>query len=207
MTPSPTQSRRTFLRGAAGAALAVPLLGAGEASRQLSGPPRPPLPDLPDGLFTLGVASGDPLHHAVVLWTRLAPVPLAGGGMPAVDVPVRWEVAHDDGFRRVVRRGTAVASPAFGHAVHVDVRGLRPGRWYHYRFRVGDEVSPVGRTRTAPPPGSDEGLRFVFASCQNWRDGFWPAWLQVPADEPDLVVHLGDYIYEGGQGPGVRDHN
>ena len=87
-------------------------------------------------LFTLGVASGDPLPHGVVLWTRLAPDPLNGGGMPQVPVPVLWEVAHDDRFRQIVQRGVAFALPRFGHSVHVDVRGLASDRWFFYRFRT-----------------------------------------------------------------------
>jgi alkaline phosphatase D len=204
--PAAGVTRRRFLTGAGSTVLALPLVGAtrpGHAGR----PPRPG-PDLPDGLFSLGVASGDPIPGGVVLWTRLAPEPLAGGGMPPVDVPVRWEVASDERFRRVVRAGHATASPRWAHSVHVDVRHLRPDAWYFYRFRVGDQVSPVGRTRTAPARGRGDRLRFLFASCQNWQDGFWPAWAFAPQEDPDLVVHLGDYIYEGGANPAaVRQHN
>ena len=204
--PAPARvSRRGFVRGMAGGAAGLVLLGAGP----LPGGDPPLPPNLPDGLFSLGVASGDPVPDGVVLWTRLAPDPLNGGGMPAVDVPVRWQVAHEDGFRSVVAEGTAVASAALAHSVHVDVRGLRPGAWYHYRFIVGDQASPVARTRTTPRPTSRAGLRFLVASCQNWKDGFWSAWAHAAAEDPDLVVHLGDYIYEGGQGGAgiVRDHN
>jgi alkaline phosphatase D len=204
--PGDGVSRRRFIAGAGGALLALPLVGAGRA-----GGGRPPrsAPNLPGGLFSLGVASGDPIPGGVVLWTRLAPEPLAGGGMSGVgDVPVRWEVASDENFRRVVRAGSAMASPAWAHSVHVDVRHLRHDAWYFYRFRVGDQVSPVGRTRTAPSPGRGDHLRFLFASCQNWQDGFWPTWAFAPQEDPDLVVHLGDYIYEGGVNPAaVRQHN
>jgi alkaline phosphatase D len=212
-------SRRTFLAGLAGAAGLAACRGGGGAGGGDGGGtgggdgggrprPRPPLPDLPDGLFALGVASGDPRPHGVVLWTRLAPVPLEGGGMPEVDVPVDWEVARDERFRRVVRSGTATASPRWGHSVHVDVERLEPGEWYHYRFRVGDEVSPVARTRTAPDEGRGSELRFLFASCQNWQSGLWGAWAHAPEEDPDLVVHLGDYIYEGGPSTSdVRSHN
>jgi alkaline phosphatase D len=199
-------TRRRFLAGALAAGATVPLVGWGRPG--CAAPPPPPA-DLPDGLFALGVASGDPLPHAVVLWTRLAPVPLQGGGMPDVDVPVRWELSGDEHFGRGVRRGDVVASPGWGHAVHVDVRGLRPGSWYFYRFIVGDQVSPVGRTRTAPAAGHDrDPLRFLFASCQDWQDGYWPLWAHAPTDDPDLVLHLGDYIYEGGiSRSAVRPHN
>ncbi len=183
----------------------MPLVGWGKP--RCARPPEP-VPDLPEGLFSLGVASGDPVHDGVVLWTRLAPAPLAGGGMLAVDVPVRWQVATDERFRRVVRKGTATASPKWAHSVHVDVKGLRPDAWYHYRFIVNDQVSAVGRTRTTPARGRGDHLRFLFASCQNWQAGFWPAWAFAPNEDPDLVVHLGDYIYEGGASSGgVRQHN
>ena len=120
-------------------------------------------------------------------------------------------MAEDEGFRRGVKRGTAVAEARFAHSVHVDADRLAPGHWYFYRFMVGDQVSPVGRTRTAPARGHKaDRLRFLFASCQNWQSGFWPLWAHAPADDPDVVLHLGDYIYEGGAGTGpsiVRPHN
>src|SRR5690606_12557923 len=100
--------------------------------------------------FTLGVASGDPLPDGVVPWTRLAPEPLAGGGMPMQPVEVSWSVASDDRMRQVVQSGTTIAHPELGHSVHVEVAGLEPGRDYWYRFTVGQEESEIGRTRTAP---------------------------------------------------------
>jgi len=159
-------------------------------------------------LFTLGVASGDPLADSVILWTRLAPRPLEGGGMPAVDVPVRWEVAADERFRKVVGQGTATATARFGHSVHVDAQRLEADAEYWYRFRVGDVESPVGRTRTAPGAGAARRqLDFLFASCQDWRDGYWTAWPHAAQEDADLVVFLGDYIYEGGRAGVVRQHN
>src|SRR5699024_587377 len=105
--------------------------------------------------FTLGVASGDPLPDSVVLWTRLVPEPLLeDGGMPQRAVDVDWEIATDDAFQAVLQSGTVQALPEEAHSVHVDVRGLASGAPYWYRFRVGGEVSPVGRTRTAPAAGS-----------------------------------------------------
>jgi alkaline phosphatase D len=148
--------------------------------------------------FTLGIASGDPLPDGVVLWTRLAPSPLEPmGGMDRRTVPVRWQVATDERFRHVVRDGTATARPEYRHSVHVDVRGLAPGRQYYYRFRVGDYDSPVGRTRTAPDPRSRRGaLRLAFASCQNYPEGFYTAYRHMAAEDLDVVFFLGDYIYE-----------
>ncbi|MBE9051410.1 alkaline phosphatase [Nostocales cyanobacterium LEGE 11386] len=159
--------------------------------------------------FSLGVASGDPLPDSVVIWTRLAPNPLFGGGMPQNNVPVRWRVALDENMRRVVRRGTALATPELAHSVHVDVRGLDPDRWYWYQFQVGREVSPIGRTRTAPAFfGSISQLNFAFVSCQDWQNGFYTAFRHLAEENLDLVVHLGDYIYEGGPRSGApRQHN
>ncbi len=192
-------NRRQFIIGTgalAGLALAAPL------PRVLGAPTFAADP------FSLGVASGDPRNNGVVLWTRLAPDPLNGGGMPPQQVPVEWLVATDDQLRHVVRRGTTLATPELAHAVHVEVQGLAPERWYWYQFRAGDALSPVGRTRTAPPPGNRaDGLRFAFASCQNYTEGFYPAYRNMAREDLDLVVHLGDYIYEGpGNAAGVRAH-
>jgi alkaline phosphatase D len=186
-------TRRTFLAGAAAgtAALAAPAL----ARAQLA-----PFADP----FTLGVASGDPLPRAVVLWTRLAPRPTEGGGMPARGVLVRYEVAADERFARIVRSGRTEARPELGHAVHLDVRGLDPHTEYWYRFRAAQFESPVGRAVTAPARASaPESLRFAFASCQDWQDGYWPAYTDLAAQELELVLHLGDYIYEYGPSPGA----
>ncbi len=129
--------------------------------------------------FTLGVASGDPLPDGVVLWTRLAPEPLAGGGMPMADVEVSWEVAPDAAFRTVVQKGAAVARPELGHSVHVEVTGLQPGRDYWYRFRVGDEVSQTGRTVTAPAAGAAvDRLRFGVCGCSHFEVGYFTAFRQ-----------------------------
>lgn len=158
--------------------------------------------------FTLGVASGEPRPDGVVLWTRLAPVPLAGdGGMPASNVPVRWEIAETESFANA-RHGTALAEPGWGHSVHVEVAGLRPDRHYFYRFIAGGVASPVGRTRTAPAPGAmTDRLRFAFASCQNYEAGYFSGYRHMVADDPDLIVFLGDYIYEAAPGTaGVRKH-
>ncbi|WP_433326084.1 alkaline phosphatase D family protein [Spirillospora sp. CA-294931] len=159
-----------------------------------------PVTRTPDYPFALGIASGEPLADGVLLWTRLAPRPLdPRAGMDDRRHRVAWEVAEDEGFRRVVRRGEAVAAPEYAHSVHADVRGLRPGRDYFYRFRAGGELSPVGRTRTAPDPRARlERMTFAFASCQAWQDGYFPGYRHMTDENLDLVVHLGDYLYEGG---------
>lgn len=149
--------------------------------------------------FTLGVASGDPWPDGVVLWTRLAPDPFNGGGMPDLPIPVEWVVATDDGLRNVVQRGFALALPQLAHSVHVEVHGLQPGWEYFYQFRVRGEYSPLGRTKTAPVPGAHlERLRFAIATCQRWDDGYFAAYRNMAAEELDLVLHLGDYLYEYG---------
>lgn len=159
--------------------------------------------------FTLGVASGYPVPTGVVLWTRLAPTPLVpGGGMPREAVVVDWEVASDEGMTRVVQRGQTAALPEWAHAVHVEVDGLDTGRWYWYRFHASGETSPIGRTRTAPGPlWTPDRLRFAFASCQHYEQGYFVAYRHMLADDLDLIVHLGDYIYESSWGRHhVRKH-
>jgi alkaline phosphatase D len=147
--------------------------------------------------FTLGVASGDPWHDNVILWTRLAPSPLDGGGMPPANVDVGWEIAHDDTFKTIAYRGTAIARPELGHAVHVEVAGLEPGRDYWYRFHAGKETSPIGRTRTAPAPGADVArLRFAVCGCNHYETGYFTGFRRIAEEHFDFVIHTGDYIYE-----------
>lgn len=163
----------------------------------------------PDQPFTLGIASGDPVPDGMVIWTRLAPRPLdADGGMRSGSVAVRWEVAHDPAFARLARAGVARADAADGHSVHVEVTGLAPARSYFYRFLCDGHASPVGRTRTAPAAGAPvDRLRLAFASCQNYEVGRYAAWAHVVADDPDLVLFLGDYIYERAPDPkALRPH-
>ncbi|MFI6866327.1 alkaline phosphatase D family protein [Nocardia sp. NPDC050406] len=188
-------SRRQLLRfGAAGSAAV--LVGSSAVSSARFRAPR----WVGSDPFTLGVASGEPLPDGVVLWTRLAPDPLAPdglGGMPLAPVTVEYEVAHDEAFRQVVARGSAVATRELAHSVHPEVRGLAPDRWYFYRFRAGAAISPVGRTRTAPALGQSVArMRFAYASCQSWSSGYFTAYDHMSREDLDLVVHLGDYIYE-----------
>lgn len=148
--------------------------------------------------FSLGVASGDPSPQGFVIWTRLAPDPLNGGGMPDQNVEVQWRVANDEGFSDIVAKGTTVATPEWAHSVHVEIEGLQPARTYWYQFDAGEASSPIGRTRTNPLPESmPDRLRFAVASCQHWESGFYTAYERMAEDDVDLVLHLGDYIYEG----------
>ncbi|MBI2753822.1 MAG: alkaline phosphatase D family protein [Betaproteobacteria bacterium] len=191
--------RREFVKvlSALGAAAALP------ACSQ----PRPRLSDYP---FQLGVASGYPGPDGIVLWTRLATdLTQSGGGLGLVPIPVRWEIARDEHFASIATSGTAEASPEWAHSVHVEAKGLEPERWYWYRFAAGDALSPVGRTRTAPPFDASPGrLRFAFASCQQYEQGYFGAYRYILRDDPDLIAFLGDYIYESSWGrEHVRKHN
>lgn len=177
MTGGPT--RRRWLQGAGAAALALPALV--RDARAQAGEPR----------FALGVASGHPGPGGMVLWTRLV-----GPGLPE-SVPVRWELAADEAFTRIVARGEETALERDAHSVHAEPAGLAPDRWYWYRFEALGQRSAVGRTRTAPAADAAVArLDCVVASCQRWDAGFYAAWSHAVADAPDLVLFLGDYIYE-----------
>jgi alkaline phosphatase D len=146
--------------------------------------------------FTLGVASGAPSAHSVVLWSRLL-VDVASARVPAEHATVRWELAHDDQFKRTVQSGQVQAIAELAHSVHVEVAALQPDRWYFYRFMSGDFTSPTGRTRTLPAIDSPaSALRLAYASCQRYEHGYFSAYGHMLADAPDLVLFLGDYIYE-----------
>ena len=203
--PSLDLSRRALLKAAAAVpALVVPVAVAEAA------PPR-------SGAFRHGVASGDPLATSVVLWTRVTPtqdaVPGSGRG-PAVRVV--WELAADRAFTRVLRSGSLVTSAAADHTVKVDVRGLQPYTQYFYRFRALGSTSPVGRTQTAGDDGRLHALRLALVSCSNYTGGWFTPYRYVARrTDLDLVLHLGDYLYEYGNGDdrygpdslrGRRDH-
>ncbi|MGK5741199.1 alkaline phosphatase D family protein [Micromonospora sp. URMC 103] len=191
-------SRRIFVLGglsAAGAAL-VPWQSARAAV---------PYP------FKLGVASGDPAPDSVVLWTRLAPSPLNAdgqGGMANADVTVEWQVSTSATFSSLVASGSVVARYADAHSVHVVAGGLAADADYYYRFRAQGHISPVGRTRTAPAPGTfGRDLVMAFASCAHYETGYYTAYRRMAEDNPGLILHLGDYIYEGGVNTSaVRQH-
>ena len=189
MTP-PNLTRRTVLAGSAGAAAV-----AGAATSAKAGATHE--------TFQHGVASGDPLPRAVVLWTRVTPTPDAqpGSGL-GPRVQVSWEVATDRRFRDVVRRGRTTTGPARDHTVKVDATRLRPDTAYFYRFTVRGQTSAVGRTRTAPARSSSpDGLRFGVVSCANLQAGWFAAYRHLAArDDLHAVIHLGDYLYEYGPG-------
>jgi len=155
---------------------------------------KPRFAELP---YALGVASGYPSPNGFVIWTRLVLDPsLPGGGVDPVRTRMNWEVATDDKMKNVVASGTDFLVPAWAHSMHVEVKGLEPDRWYWYRFNAGNSESPVGRSRTAPEGRAPASrLRFAFASCQHFEEGYFSAYRYMLADELDLIAFLGDYIY------------
>ncbi len=183
--------RRQLLAGA-GALAAVGWLSAPPARAASRGPKLSGYP------FPLGVASGDPMPDGFVIWTRLAPDPFQGGGMPAEPVAVEWQVASDEKMTRVVRKGIAMARPEEGHSLHVELRGPRAGalvlvplqRWAPRRAA---SAARGPRPRAGTPL---DRFRFAFASCQHWEQGYFSSYRHMLDDDLDLVIHLGDYIYE-----------
>ena len=159
--------------------------------------------------FSLGVASGDSASTSAVIWTRLAPRPLEPeGGLPRTNVEVSWEVGADEAMKTIVRQGAATATPQLGHSVHVEVDGLRPDRWYWYRFHAGTRPAlPAGCGTMPADSASPEKLRMAFASCQHYEQGLFTAYEQMAHDDLDIIFHLGDYIYEyPGVDQRVRKH-
>ncbi|WP_129116694.1 alkaline phosphatase D family protein [Halegenticoccus tardaugens] len=197
-TPDPTAySRRRFLKQTGGATTLAAIGTSGTATAVDDNG------QFEDDPFSLGVASGDPLPTSVILWTRLAPNPLQrGGGMPQKKIPVQWKISSTETMTSVEHVGVAFANPEHAHSVHVNVTDLEPGTEYYYQFETAGHQSPVGRTKTAPAPdGNPKEFTFAFASCQAWDDGFYTAYDYMATDELDLIIHLGDYIYEYGIGP------
>jgi alkaline phosphatase D len=163
--------------------------------------------------FRLGVASGYPRPDGVSLWTRLAPKPLEPrGGLDASAyesvIAVRYQLSKDETFSTIEREGEAYAEHSFAHSIHVDLFNLAPATRYFYRFLVGDAVSPIGRTQTAPAFDAEPAtLKIAYASCAHYEQGYFANYRAMANDECDLLVHLGDYIYESSWGTNrVRWH-
>jgi alkaline phosphatase D len=192
--------RRSFLQKAAVTLTGVSVIGSIPLFAKSS--------DFSNYPFTLGVASGDPIPDGVVLWTRLAPKPLEEGGMPNKNFQVSWEIALDKNFTKSIQRGSAIAKKVYANSVHVEVADLLPSQQYYYRFRSGDFVSPTGKTKTAPTYGSDvQKLKFAIASCQNYASGLYTVYDHLVKEELDVVLFLGDYIYEkGSSANALRKH-
>ena len=170
-------------------------MGGEHVDARRPGPGERPFRDSP---FSLGVASGDPHPDGVVLWTRLMTP-----SDPTAALPVGWEVALDAGFRRIAQSGEAAALPSLAHSVHVEIEGLEPAREYWYRFHAAGTTSPIGHTRTAPAPCADPDVfDFAFVSCQHYERGWYTGFRHLTEEPAQLIVHLGDYIYE--EGPASR---
>ena len=155
----------------------------------------------PEGLFAHGVASGDPLADAVILWSRVSPDTLDAG------VPVFWELARDTEFADRVAAGTVETSAERDFTVKLDATGLSAGTTYYYRFKSLGRTSPIGRTRTLPS-GTVERVRLAVCSCSKYSEGYFHGF-RAMAQRADLdaVLHLGDYIYESGGGSAIgRQH-
>jgi alkaline phosphatase D len=187
-------SRRNFLKSTVAVSTLIgtqPFLqavaaGAGDVSL--------PPADAGTGPFVHGVASGDPLSNRVILWTRVT-LPT-----PPKEIPVDYLVATDVGLANVVAAGRALAIRDLDYTVKLDVGGLAPDTTYYYRFSVGSNDSPIGRTKTLPI-GSIDRLRIGVVSCASLAHGYFNAYrLLSQRADLDLVLHLGDYIYEFGNG-------
>lgn len=185
-----TLTRRAFVAASSGLLLAPSILRAASGPQWKADP------------FSLGVASGSPSPNGFVLWTRLAPEPenydpAAPAGMSGPAVPVSYEIAGDPQMKTIIRNGTALADPVYAYSVHAEIAGLEPGRPYWYRFMSGGAMSRTGRAMTAPAPQTAlERMRFAYVSCANYEHGYFSAYRHLADEQPDLVIFLGDYIYE-----------
>jgi alkaline phosphatase D len=228
--PPPAVDRRRFLGWGAGAVGAVAAAcagdkpGAKDSGRDTGapdttgtcGPGEPTASGSVDGAgegpfsadpFGLGVASGAPLHDRVVLWTRLVVEPTDAASTPDEAVDVVWELGETAAFTDALQTGVVQTDASLGHSVHVDVDGLEPDAVYFYRFRVGAFESATGRTKTLPcADAQPDALRIGFTACQNFMAGWYVAQRDMAAQELDLIIGLGDYIYESGRTGVVRDH-
>ena len=145
-------------------------------------------------VFQHGVASGDPLNDRVILWTRVTPSSVKSS------IAVSYVVATDPALSQVVLRGTSKTHPGRDNTVKVDAQGLRPNTTYYYQFGAEGVASPVGRTKTLPV-GPTSSLRMAVVSCSNHAYGYFNAYARIAQRaDLDLVMHLGDYIYEYGVG-------
>ncbi len=189
----------------AGSTLALAGCGGGSSSAPLAGnTPTPNQPEQPEEpanpaprvAFVHGVASGDPRSDRVILWTRVTPDSEDG------DIPVVLTVATDQAMTQPVAVYPAMATAQRDYCVKVDADGLLPDRWYYYQFAVGDQRSPVGRTRTFPVADDFiDRARFAVVSCANYAYGFFSVYRSVAErSDLDFVLHLGDYLYEYGPG-------
>jgi alkaline phosphatase D len=192
------KTRRDLLKALSLATLVLPYSSSTYAQRRFDKNP-----------FILGVASGSPTDQSIVLWTRLIDDGLFSSHLPNEPIEVKWELAKDQKFSQIIQSGLSLAVPALAYSVHVEVNQLPANQWFFYRFLVGGEVSAVGKTRTLPAPKQAvDHLKLAYASCQNYEHGYFSAYQHMRSENVDLVMFLGDYIYEYGPGrKGVRTHD
>ena len=195
---TPDMMRRALLKSVYAATVLLPSAAAWSQVKLAKNP------------FALGVASGSPTHNSVVLWTRLFDEGIFSSNIPNQDIPVKWEIALDSQFSKIVKSGFINAVAALAHSVHAEVTDLPANTWFHYRFSAGGHTSRTGKTRTfaAPNSAEQERIKVAFASCQHFERGYYSAYPHMVKENPDLVVFLGDYIYEYAPGKtGVRSHS
>ena len=192
------KTRRELLKALALATVTLPLSNTAWAQKKFDKNP-----------FILGVASGSPSDQSIVLWTRLVDEGAFGTNLPNEPIEVKWELALDRDFSKIMKSGVSLAVPALAYSVHAEVNQLPANQWFFYRFQVGGAMSSVGRTRTLP--AGDQAvaqLRLAYASCQQYEHGYFSAYKHMLAENLDLVLFLGDYIYEyGPSSKGVRMHD
>ena len=160
--------------------------------------------------FGLGIASGSPTHSSIVLWTRLFNEGFFNTNFPNEDIPVKWEISTDKDFKDITQQGMSLAVAGLGHSVHTEVLNLAPNTWFYYRFLIGQYISQIGKTRTfaESSSSSQKSLRFAFASCQHFEHGYFNSYPHLVQESPDLVIFLGDYIYEyAPKRSGIRSHS
>lgn len=192
------KTRRNFLQNVALAVTSLPLSPTLLANYRFSENP-----------FKLGVASGSATHDSIVLWTRLLAAKTFESTQKTEVIPVKWELAESSEFKPIVQSGISNAFSELAYSVHVEVSGLKENTTFFYRFTVGDFSSPVGKTRTfyGANEGTDQRLRIGVASCQHFEHGYFNSYPHLIDDNPDLVLFLGDYIYEyAPTKAGVRAH-
>lgn len=180
-----------------GSSVILSLSGCSGAARRASEPgvvTPPPAPEMPHSPFALGVASGEPSTDGFVIWTRLALDPLDGGGMVNRLVPLAWRVSKHPDLSDPLLEGEVLTSPEWAHSAHIELSNLAPGQTYYYQFSVSGHDSPIGRGKTLPEDA--DSFRLAVTSCQHYQQGFYGAYRYMLADNPDLILHLGDYIYE-----------
>lgn len=146
--------------------------------------------------FYHGVASGDPTTNTVIIWTRYTP-------KYHQNYSIDWEVSLQNDFSSIVQQGKFETNQERDYTVKVDVQNLEPGTTYYYRFKNGKDISPVGRTQTIST--NPDKIKLAFASCSNYAWGYFNAYRMIGDDSLDVVIHLGDYIYE--HEPGIYEAN